>query len=215
MIINTTTNSHRYPERGVAVFWPSGYLVWLNFRPQHSAAAQVTPGILTMGTSTGPDCREIQRQWLDREPHLLDGELVPPEVAQYQVHQRYAWTKRSWPISVRVTHPGTFLNFRDHPIFSVNTPSGTTFYHRWSIDKTPIEFERLATDPEHSHIFCLGNATCHVTISTIRFIDLDGCTAAKTTWGTQDTRELLLWGNFIPGPSESRCIENCCEEARR
>ncbi|KAH8817621.1 hypothetical protein DL96DRAFT_1622935 [Flagelloscypha sp. PMI_526] len=97
---------------------------------------------------------------------------------------------------------------------------GTLFYHGRSDDQLPPGAQWIATDPEHSLMFCrsrFGEGGCwHLTLVTHRELNVlyfDGSSAAKMPYGTMDTQDIVGWGNVYPERSfrERERIEALCD----
>ena len=78
----------------------------------------------------------------------------------------------------------------------------------------------LATDPEHSFIFCWGK--CHlytyVTTRPLRLAYFDGSSAAKVaSSGVMDTQDIVIWGKVRPdmGRAEDIRIQELCKWGKR
>ncbi|RDB25964.1 hypothetical protein Hypma_006274 [Hypsizygus marmoreus] len=91
-----------------------------------------------------------------------------------------------------------------HTLVPGTIPPGTLLYHGTSTPHIPSVPEWLATDPEHSYLFCrtfVRNSTAdgcwHLTLSTtrtLRILYFDGSSAAKMGGGPMDSQDVLLWG---------------------
>lgn len=83
-----------------------------------------------------------------------------------------------------------------HSIVAATLAPGTVVYHGRSDDVVPTTPEWLATDPEHSYLFC--NGACHlmtfVATREIRLVYFDGSSAGKLNTGTLDTQDILTRG---------------------
>ncbi|KAF5383987.1 hypothetical protein D9757_006956 [Collybiopsis confluens] len=83
-----------------------------------------------------------------------------------------------------------------HTIVPGSIPAGTAFYHGRSDSDFPKGAEWLATDPEHSFLFC-KRPCWHLTVVTTRPLKVlyfDGSSAVKMHGGSMDSQDLLLWG---------------------
>ncbi|KIJ12849.1 hypothetical protein PAXINDRAFT_101059 [Paxillus involutus ATCC 200175] len=91
-----------------------------------------------------------------------------------------------------------------HTIVPGTIPKGTLLYHGTSRNELPPGPDWTATDPEHSLIFCRGEAEegCwHLTLATTRplkVVYFDGSSAAKFQYGSMDTQDLIAWGTSRP-----------------
>ncbi|KAH7927204.1 hypothetical protein BV22DRAFT_1127575 [Leucogyrophana mollusca] len=89
-----------------------------------------------------------------------------------------------------------------HTLVPGVVPPGTLLYHGTTQKVVPNRPEWLATDPEHSHVFCRGTveAGCwHLTLATTRplhVLYLDGSSAAKMKGGPMDSQDIVAWGEF-------------------
>lgn len=79
---------------------------------------------------------------------------------------------------------------------------GTVLYHGRIDSSIPTTPEWIATDPEHSFMFC--NGACHlitlVATREMRLAYFDGSSANKMDTGTMDSQDILLWGKIGPDP---------------
>ena len=144
-------------------------------------------------------------------------------------------------ISTLLTH-WTHTRYRNgHTVALASIPTGTLLYHATGEDIIPDYPEWLATDWDHSMLFCrqMGfrrpppppdKATTsrnsdpakpchHLTVKTIRPLQLlyfDGSSAAKMSKGPMDTQDLVAWG----APDDSRVnderarIHDLCARAK-
>ena len=110
-----------------------------------------------------------------------------------------------------------------HNIVPGIIPKGTLFYHDASRKELPSGPEWVATDPEHSYIFCREaspqQGCWHLTLTTIRplkVVYFDGNSAAKLPYGTLDSQNLIVWGESPPGSEweETQRIEDLCKWGR-
>ena len=103
-------------------------------------------------------------------------------------------------------------------------PKGTLLYHGTNSNKLPPGPEWVATDPEHSYLFCrdgprpnyLQQGCWHLTLATTRplkVVYFDGSSAAKIPYGSMDTQDLLAWGDIYSGKlfDERQRIEDLCK----
>ncbi|KAF8833174.1 hypothetical protein BDN67DRAFT_986195 [Paxillus ammoniavirescens] len=106
-----------------------------------------------------------------------------------------------------------------HTMVPGTIPKGTLLYHGTSQNKLPPGPEWTATDPEHSLIFCRGEAEegCwHLTLATTRplkVVYFDGSSAAKFQYGSMDTQDLIAWGTSRPRWifEEAQRIQDLCK----
>ncbi|OAX40195.1 hypothetical protein K503DRAFT_737987 [Rhizopogon vinicolor AM-OR11-026] len=97
-------------------------------------------------------------------------------------------------------------------------PKGTLLYHGAFTDKIPTVRNWVATDPEHSMLFCKGNPDTgcwHLTLATTRPLKVlyfDGTSAANTRDGTLETQDIMAWGELKPEWwwEETERLENLC-----
>ncbi|EFI27974.1 hypothetical protein CC1G_14466 [Coprinopsis cinerea okayama7 len=89
-----------------------------------------------------------------------------------------------------------------HNIVPGTIPIGTLLYHgTWFNGRTvPSTPEWVATDPEHSHVFCRelvdGEGCWMLTLAVTRPLKVlyfDGSSAAMS-YGCMDTQDLIVWG---------------------
>ena len=82
---------------------------------------------------------------------------------------------------------------------------GTLLYHG-SVDgpHIPTAHDWVATEPDHSMIFCKGlvkTGCWHLTLAVTRpmkVLYFDGSSAAKLPEGTMDTQDLMAWSEMKP-----------------
>ncbi|KAJ4480199.1 hypothetical protein J3R30DRAFT_3288251 [Lentinula aciculospora] len=107
-----------------------------------------------------------------------------------------------------------------HNVVPGVVPPGTVLYHGRGDMNTPTNPEWLATDPEHSYMFCRGQTAdsgCwQLTVTAIRplkIIYFDGSAAAKMPDGSMDSQDILAYGKVVPEKyfSERERIKNLCE----
>ncbi|KAF8551386.1 hypothetical protein OG21DRAFT_1381954, partial [Imleria badia] len=94
-------------------------------------------------------------------------------------------------------------SFAGHNIVPGSIPKGTVFYHGTMKKEFPPGPEWVATDPEHSYVFCRDKpphpqqGCWHLTLATTRSLKVvyfDGSSAAKIPCGSLDTQDLIAWG---------------------
>ena len=64
-----------------------------------------------------------------------------------------------------------------------------------------MKLDWLATDPEHSYVFCGTKCYLYTYVTTrpLRLAYFDGSSAAKVvTSGAMDTQDIVLWGKVRP-----------------
>ncbi len=83
-------------------------------------------------------------------------------------------------------------------------PVGTLLYHGRADSDVPTEPQWVATDPEHSYVFCHGNTTTgcwQLTLVVTRALNVvyfDGSGAAKLANGPLETQDIVAWGRIAP-----------------
>ncbi|KAJ3743911.1 hypothetical protein DFH05DRAFT_1524910 [Lentinula detonsa] len=110
-----------------------------------------------------------------------------------------------------------------HNIVPGIVPPGTVLYHGRGDSNTPTSPEWLATDPEHSFMFCRGQTAdsgCwQLTVTATRPLKVlyfDGSAAAKMPDGAMDSQDILAYGKVVPDKyrGERERIRNLCEWAK-
>ncbi|KAF8126987.1 hypothetical protein EV363DRAFT_1173187 [Boletus edulis] len=108
-----------------------------------------------------------------------------------------------------------------HSIVPGRIPKGTLLYHGTARNELPPGPEWVATDPEHSYLFCRSlpdyfqQGCWHLTLITTRSLKVvyfDGNSAAKLPYGTMDTQDLLAWnrsGRHDPFNDRQRIQDLC------
>lgn len=96
-----------------------------------------------------------------------------------------------------------FYSLIGHNIVTGVIPIGTLLYHGTLLDTIPTGPEWIATDPEHSIIFCreMEGGGWHLTLAatrTLKLLYFDGNSAAKIPEGTMDTQDIITWGGPRP-----------------
>ena len=93
-----------------------------------------------------------------------------------------------------------------HNIVPGSIPTGTLLYYGGTSNELPPGPDWVATDPEHSYLFCLDSrhkrshfqqGCWHLTLATTRplkVIYFDGNSAANLQYGSMDTQDLIAWG---------------------
>ncbi|KAK0465655.1 hypothetical protein IW261DRAFT_1554007 [Armillaria novae-zelandiae] len=100
-----------------------------------------------------------------------------------------------------------------HSLVPGTIPVGTLLYHGRADSNVPTEPQWVATDPEHSYVFCRGNTTTgcwQLTLVVTRALNVvyfDGSGAAKLVNGPLETQDIVAWGRIAP--------ENIREEYKR
>ncbi|KAH7927203.1 hypothetical protein BV22DRAFT_299383 [Leucogyrophana mollusca] len=110
-----------------------------------------------------------------------------------------------------------------HTIVPGVIPSGTLLYHGTEQPVVPEVPEWVATDPEHSHVFCRGPAQSgcwQLTLAAtrpLRVLYFDGTSASKMEDGPMDSQDVVSWGE--PKPEwvfkEPERINDLCEWGRQ
>ena len=80
-------------------------------------------------------------------------------------------------------------------------PAGTTLYHGRSTDDRPITLDWLATDPEHSLLFCRRKCYLYTYVTTrpLRLAYFDGSSAVQSPYyGALDAQDIIIWGKVRP-----------------
>lgn len=113
-----------------------------------------------------------------------------------------------------------------HNIVPATVPVGTLLYHGTGENRMPVGPEWVATDPEHSFLFCREweeNQGCwHLTLTVTRPLNVlyfDGSSAAKMP-GCMDAQDLIVWGDVEDTPErilwgEGHRIAALCEWGRQ
>jgi len=84
--------------------------------------------------------------------------------------------------------------------------------------KIPTALDWVATEPDHSMLFCLGadeSGCWHVTFAVTRpmkVLYFDGSSAALMSEGSMDTQDLMAWSEMKPewALNEYQRIEDLC-----
>jgi len=110
-----------------------------------------------------------------------------------------------------------------HTIIPGTVPVGTLLYHGTGITGShlPTSLDWVATEPDHSMIFCkgtVGTGCWHATFAVTRpmkVLYFDGSSAANLAEGTMDTQDLVAWSKMKPEwadvVSEERRIKDLCK----
>ncbi|KAG8213368.1 hypothetical protein J3R82DRAFT_11859 [Butyriboletus roseoflavus] len=112
-----------------------------------------------------------------------------------------------------------------HNIVPGSIPKGTLLYHGTSRKELPPGPDWVATDPEHSYLFCQDwfnhsqEGCWHLTFAATRplkVIYFDGNSAAKLPYGTLDTQDLIAWSKISDGSQsgERKRIQDLCKWGR-
>ncbi|TEB15220.1 hypothetical protein FA13DRAFT_849283 [Coprinellus micaceus] len=105
-----------------------------------------------------------------------------------------------------------------HNIVPVTIPVNTLLYHGTWHNEIPSVPDWVATDPEHSYLFCRGSEAekgCwHLTLAVTRPLNVlyfDGSSAAKME-GCMDGQDMITWGNSPPNRifDEATRIRDLC-----
>ncbi|KAF7312222.1 hypothetical protein MIND_00235200 [Mycena indigotica] len=109
-------------------------------------------------------------------------------------------------VSSALTH-WTHTRYRNgHNLIPGTVPVGTLLYHgRGDPDVRSGVPDWVATDPEHSFMFCRTlkpeEGCWHLTLATTRPLKIlyfDGSSAAKMRDGPMDSQDIVAWGKVIP-----------------
>ncbi|KAJ3784714.1 hypothetical protein GGU10DRAFT_333702 [Lentinula aff. detonsa] len=158
-----------------------------------------------------PDLEGGDNNWdISRAPNEnATGHLVFETVNSFMQH---------WPNTrYRTAH---LWNGLGHSIVPGVVPPGTVLYHGRGDANTPSSPEWLATDPEHSYMFCRGQTAdtgCwQLTVTAIRPLKVlyfDGSSAAKMQDGSMDSQDIIAYGKVVPEKfwSERERIKNLCD----
>ncbi len=87
-----------------------------------------------------------------------------------------------------------------HNIVPGTIATGTSLYHSRPDNQIPSSPDWVATDPEHSLLFC-HDPCWHLTLEVARPLKVlyfDGTSAAKLEGGPLDSQDILLWGETKP-----------------
>ncbi|KAJ7198832.1 hypothetical protein GGX14DRAFT_469051 [Mycena pura] len=101
-------------------------------------------------------------------------------------------------------------------------PVGTLLYHGRTNSNLPDTLDWVATDPEHSYLFCRrsSEASCwHLTLVVSRPLQIlyfDGSSAAKMNDGPMDSQDIVAWGEVLPDRyfDELQRIRDICDWGR-
>lgn len=105
-----------------------------------------------------------------------------------------------------------------HSIVPVTIPVNTLLYHGTWHKEIPAVPEWVATDPEHSYLFCRAadseEGCWQLTLSVTRPLKVlyfDGSSAAKMP-GCMDTQDTIVWGQSEPSRifDERNRIKDLC-----
>ncbi|KIJ89708.1 hypothetical protein K443DRAFT_51554, partial [Laccaria amethystina LaAM-08-1] len=113
-----------------------------------------------------------------------------------------------------------------HTVVPGTVPVGTLLYHGTDQPEVPTEPDWIATDPDHSYVFCRtssasGNSGCwHLTLVVtrpLRVLYFDGSSAAKMQGGPMDSQDITVWGQVKPEWTwnERKRINDLCEWGRK
>ena len=125
-----------------------------------------------------------------------------------------------------------------HTLAPATIPTGTLLYHGTTKPEIPKVPEWLATDPDHSYLFCgldffpptngsNGGANSasddgcwHLTFATtqpLKLLYFDGSSAAKMSDGALDSQDLLTWGGVREDMvhKERERIDKLCEWGKK
>ena len=107
-----------------------------------------------------------------------------------------------------------------HNIVPGTIPTGTLLYHGATSKELPPGPDFVATDPEHSYLFCrdkdipslLEQGCWHLTLATTRplkVIYFDGNSGAKFPYGPMDTQDLIAQGGYTRNDDWQRIQDLC------
>jgi hypothetical protein len=107
---------------------------------------------------------------------------------------------------------------KGHTIAAASIAPGTLLYHGGGDSDPPLRLdspEWLATDPEHSHLFCQGTCRLLSFVATrkLRVAYFDGSSASKLGFGNLDSQDILIWGKISPDKvwAEYERITSACK----
>lgn len=132
-------------------------------------------------------------------------------MAQYAVSK---WYKFYTPVS----SPCSYRSLIGHNLVPGTVPVGTLLYHGRGDSNLPAGADWVATDPEHSVIFCRGSseAGCwHLTLIAsrpLKVLYFDGSSAAKMRDGPMDSQDVVGWGKVSPErffDEKNRIVDLC------
>ena len=107
-----------------------------------------------------------------------------------------------------------------HNIVPGSIPTGTLLYHGATSKDLPPGPEWVATDPEHSYLFCRDSpghfqqGCWQLTLAATRplkIIYFDGSSAAGLPYGSLDTQDLIVWGRPGNHNDDGQRIEDLCQ----
>ncbi|KDQ62996.1 hypothetical protein JAAARDRAFT_168385 [Jaapia argillacea MUCL 33604] len=105
-----------------------------------------------------------------------------------------------------------------HIIIPATIPPGTLLYHGRSNSSIPAIPEWIATDPEHSYLFCREDCWLLTLVTTreLKLLYFDGSSAAKGAFGSMDTQDVFIKGEprnqtGRPWGGEPETIRNLCD----
>ncbi|KAG1750388.1 uncharacterized protein EDB91DRAFT_1046099 [Suillus paluster] len=104
-----------------------------------------------------------------------------------------------------------------HAIIPGVVPKGTLLYHGALSDKMPTSPQWTAVDPEHSMYLCRGSSDTgcwHLTLAATRPLKVlyfDGNSAGNTGNGTNDTQDIIAWGELRPDWWDAQRIKDLCK----
>ncbi|KAG6833117.1 hypothetical protein H0H87_011225 [Tephrocybe sp. NHM501043] len=123
-----------------------------------------------------------------------------------------------------VNCPQTHIRYYEgHSIVPGIIPLGNVLYHGTHSPEVPTVPEWLATDPEHSYLFCRGSKDTgcwhHTFVATrpLKILYFDGSSAAKMQGGPMDSQDIILWGAVKPEWTweERKRIDELCTWGKR
>jgi len=157
-----------------------------------------------------------QRDFDEGPPKNATGNLIFDTVHSFLQHwpnTRY----RNGTFIFRWLAMKRFHHFVGHNIVPGVIPTGTLLYHGTGLDSIPTKPDWVATDPEHSTLFCRGmDGGCwHLTLTATRPLKVlyfDGSSAAKVPEGTMDIQDIISWGEPKPDrffDERNRIVDLC------
>ncbi|KAF9653761.1 hypothetical protein BDM02DRAFT_3086829 [Thelephora ganbajun] len=145
----------------------------------------VIPVVAVLGTASG------QQAFLQ---HAASG-LKPAQRASDKANS--TGNLIFWSVSSLLQHWPNTRYINGHTITAATVPPGTILYHGRSNNDRPMTLDWLATDPEHSFVFCWGKCYLYTYVTTrpLRLAYFDGSSASKVmSSGVMDTQDIVIWG---------------------
>ncbi|KAG9314922.1 hypothetical protein JVU11DRAFT_4030 [Chiua virens] len=156
-----------------------------------------------VATAVGPAFATRNQVPLHQWRHPLDEDLsewsldvLPnPNATDHLVFETVHSLLQHWP-NTRMRN--------GHNIVPGIVPKGTVLYHGTDRNELPPGPEWVATDPEHSHLFCREKRNYDArqgcwqlslaTTRPLKVVYFDGSSAVKLPYGSLDTQDLIAWG---------------------